>query len=106
MITVHSDSEFLSEAVFDHFLTRHSELPQWLVRQKRNSWTDYLALPAPSRTMETWRFANVKGLGIEGFRLAQPLAEEESQSLVENSRDVTHTSGKLIFGNDDLMKYF
>lgn len=103
MITAQSDSEFLSEAVFDHFLNRHSELPQWLVKQKQNSWADYLALPAPNRKMETWRFANVKGLGVEGFRLAPSLSEEESQSLIENSQNVKETSGKLIFGNDDLV---
>ena len=103
MITVDSESEFLSEAVFDHFLARHSELPQWLVKQKQNSWTEYLALPAPNRKMETWRFANVKGLGVEGFRLAPSLSEEESQSLIENSQKVKETAGKLVFGNDDLV---
>ncbi|MCZ6672381.1 MAG: Fe-S cluster assembly protein SufD [Verrucomicrobia bacterium] len=103
MITVKSDSEFLSEAVFDHFLTRHSELPQWLVKLKQQNWVDYLALPAPSRKMETWRFANVKGLGVDTFRLAQPLAVEEGQSLIERSNRLKNTSGKLIFGNDDLL---
>ena len=44
-ITVNNNSEFLSEAVFDHFLARHSELPAWLVQQKQKSWSDYLALP-------------------------------------------------------------
>ena len=103
MITAQSDSEFLSEAVFDHFLARHSELPDWLVKQKQASWTEYLALPAPNRKMETWRFANVKGLGVEGFRLAPSLSEEDSQSLIENSQNVKETSGKLVFGNDDLI---
>lgn len=103
MITAQSDSEFLSEAVFDHFLARHSELPDWLVKQKQASWTEYLALPAPNRKMETWRFANVKGLGVEGFRLAPSLSEEDSQSLIENSQNVKETSGKLVFGNDDLV---
>ncbi len=103
MITAQSDSEFLSEVVFDHFLARHSELPDWLVKQKQASWTEYLALPAPNRKMETWRFANVKGLGVEGFRLAPSLSEEDSQSLIENSQNVKETSGKLVFGNDDLV---
>lgn len=103
MITVNSDFEFLSEAAFDHFLARHSELPQWLVQQKQKSWTDYLALPAPSRKMENWRFANVKGLNVEGFHLAKPLTEEEGQSLVEKSKSIQNFSGKMVFGNDDLL---
>jgi Fe-S cluster assembly protein SufD len=103
MITVNSDSEYLSEAVFDHFLARHSELPQWLVNQKKKTWTDYLALPAPTRKMENWRFANVKGLGVEGFRLAQAVTEEDAQSLIEESKSVQNTSGKFVFANDDLI---
>ena len=104
MITVNSNSEFLSEAVFDHFLTRHSELPAWLVRQKQKSWSDYLALPAPHRKMESWRCATVRGLEVDGFRLATPIAENDARTLVERSGDIRNTSGKLVFGNDDLLE--
>lgn len=103
MITVNSDSEFLSEAVFDHFLARHSGLPQWLVKQKEKSWSDYGNLPAPNRKMESWRFANVKGLGVERFRLARPLTEAEQQGLAEHSNRVESAAGKMVFGNDDLV---
>ena len=103
MVTVNSESEFLSEAVFDHFLARHTELPNWLVKQKEKSWADYLALPAPSRKMENWRFANVKGLGVEGFRLASKIDSKSTKSLANASDRIQSTAGKLVFGNDDLI---
>jgi Fe-S cluster assembly protein SufD len=103
MITVNSDPDFLSEAVFDHFLSRHQELPEWLVKQKKHSWENYLALPAPSRNMETWRFANVKGLGVEGFRLAQPIETNDKAALEERCHHIENTAAKLVFGNDDLL---
>ena len=102
-ITVSKDSEFLSEAVFDHFLERHSDLPEWLVKQKRQSWEEYQNLPAPSRKMETWRFAHVQGLGVEHFRLAPGLDLHEKQRLQSESKHLNHTAARLIFGNDDLI---
>lgn len=104
MVTVNSESEFLSEAVFDHFLARHTELPNWLVKQKEKSWANYLTLPAPSRKMENWRFANVKGLEVEGFRLASKVSSDTSDSLVKASDRIQSTAGKLVFGNDDLLE--
>lgn len=104
MVTVNSESEFLSEAVFDHFLARHDELPNWLVKQKEKSWVDYLTLPPPSRKMENWRFANVKGLGVEGFRLASKVTLDTSDSLIQASDRIQSTAGKLVFGNDDLLE--
>lgn len=103
MVTVNSETEFLSEAVFEHFLSRNAGLPSWLVKQKEKSWVDYLALPAPSRSMESWRFANVKGLGVEGFRLAPTLEPSETHSLLEASKRIESNSGELVFGNDDLI---
>ena len=103
IVTVNSETEFLSETVFEHFLARNTELPSWLVKQKEKSWADYLALPAPSRNMESWRFANVKGLGVEGFRLAPTLEPSETHSLLEASKRIGSTAGKLVFGNDDLI---
>ena len=102
-ITVSKDSEFLSEAVFDHFLERHSNLPNWLVKQKQQSWENYQELPAPSRKMESWRFANVKGLGVEEFRLAPSLEEAKALELQNNSNHIKETTAKLVFGNDDLL---
>ncbi|MCB1120596.1 MAG: Fe-S cluster assembly protein SufD [Verrucomicrobiae bacterium] len=103
MPTVNSDAEFLSDAAFDHFLERHTELPEWLVRQKRQSWSEYLLLPAPNRKMETWRFANVKGLGVEAFRLAAPLAESHRETALQCSEEIKDFAGRLVFGNDDLI---
>ena len=102
-ITVSNDSEFLSEAVFDHFLERHTELPTWLVKQKQQSWEEYQGLPAPSRKMESWRFANVKGLGVEHFRLAPSLDAVDAQALIDESNHIKNTTAKLVFGNDDLV---
>jgi len=102
-ITVNKTPQFLSEAVFDHFLEDHKGLPEWLVRQKGKSWSEYLDLPAPTRKMESWRFANVKGLSIEGFRLANPISEQNAKFLIDQTKSIQHTSGKLVFGNDDLL---
>lgn len=102
-ITVSKNSEFLSEAIFDHFLERHNELPAWLVRQKEKSWEEYTNLPAPSRKMESWRFANVKGLGVEQFRLASEMDQIEEEAARDRSDQIKDTTAKLVFGNDDLL---
>ena len=102
-MTVNKKSEFLSEAMFDHFLERHTELPKWLVRQKKKSWAEYLDLPAPTRNMESWRFANVRDLGVDGFRLADPVRELDANSLIEQTKSIQQTAGKLVFGNDDIL---
>lgn len=103
MPTINSDAEFLSGAAFDHFLERHTGLPGWLVRQKQESWKEYLSLPVPNRKMETWRFANVKGLGVDTFRLAPRLTGLQQEAARSSSDAIKKCAGRLAFGNDDVL---
>ncbi len=101
---VNRESEFLTESVFEHFQSRRGNLPQWLLNQKRQSWKEYRSLPLPSRKMETWRFANVRGLGVDAFHLANPLDAQQKANLIDRSRDLNPAAGRLVFGNDDLLE--
>ena len=102
--TVNPGSEILTESVFEHFQGRHPDLPPWLLQQKRQSWMEYRSLPLPNRKMESWRFANVRSLGADSFRLANPINGRSRSDLAARSQDLEACAGKLVFGNDDLLE--
>ena len=101
---VNPDSDFLTESVFEHFQGRHPDLPTWLLQLKRQSWSEYRSLPFPNRKMEPWRFANVRKLEVEPFRLGSPLDGPARAGLISRSQDPGPCAGKLVFGNDDLLE--
>ena len=102
--TVNPDSDLLTETVFEHFQGRHPDLPPWLLQQKRQSWMEYRSLPLPNRKMESWRFSNVRGLGVDPFALANPINGHSRAALVARSQDLDSCAGRMVFGNDDLLE--
>ncbi len=102
-MTIENESEFLTENVFTHFLNRHKELPAWLVSQKQKSWEEHQQLPMPHRKMESWRFGNIKGLGVDSYKLATPANEAIREDILSRSNKIKEISGQLTFANDDLI---
>jgi Fe-S cluster assembly protein SufD len=64
-------AEGLSSAHFATHLSRSAALPAWWLDAKKAAWNQFSAHPLPSRTNETWRFSDLKGLDLAGFKLPE-----------------------------------
>ena len=57
----------------------------------------------PVRTDEHWRFANVKDLNLSAYVIASPVDEATRHELLERSTSPIPVTGKMVFGNDELL---
>ena len=80
-----------------------NDSPAWLQALRSSAWQRFDALPMPQRTDETWRFSNVRGLDLSAYCAPQPLAAEAGDDLVARSRGLDQVSGRMVFGNDQLL---
>ena len=55
--------------VFAAHLASVSHLPGWWLDRKREAWERFNRLPLPKRTDESWRFATLSGLKLDGYAL-------------------------------------
>jgi len=72
--------------------------PEWFLDSQRSAWEEYQHLPSPKRTDEAWRFANIRALTLDGFRVAEECADAES--LVSQSRIFDDVAARFIFANN------
>jgi Fe-S cluster assembly protein SufD len=77
--------------------------PAYFRASQQAAWEQFSQSAFPKRTDETWRFADVKGVTLEGFARAEALGDAEGAELVERSRGVAATAGRMIFANDRLL---
>lgn len=61
----------LDSARFAQHLSQRAYLPAWWLEAKKAAFNQFNALPPPSRTDETWRFSNLKGIDLSGFALPE-----------------------------------
>ncbi len=61
---------FTPEAFNAHLATQ-SDAPVWWLDYKRKSYARFAELPMPKRTDETWRFSNISGLTLDGFKVGR-----------------------------------
>jgi Fe-S cluster assembly protein SufD len=80
-----------------------SAFPAWFRDQQKSAWKQFEALPIPTRKDQPWRFSNVALLDLSSFNHAPPLSEEERAQILDLSRGLDQVSGRLIFGNDQLV---
>lgn len=91
---------------FAQHLSQRGYLPAWWLDIKKAAWNQFLALPLPSRTDETWRFSNLKGLDLAGFTVPEDHAQQipnhssfpQSAEIVFSNRQVvarSHVSADL-----------
>jgi len=92
-----NDTSFTS-AHFAAQLAADSSLPAWWLDAKKEAWNQYLALPMPSRTDETWRFSNLSSLSLEGYAPA-PAANGSSLRGLSLGCE---TSARFVFVNNVL----
>jgi Fe-S cluster assembly protein SufD len=80
------------------------ELPAWFREQKRSAWEQFETLPMPTRKDQPWRFSNVTLLDLSAFNHARPLRDDEHAKILDLSRGLDQAAGRLIFGNDQLLR--
>jgi Fe-S cluster assembly protein SufD len=87
---------FTREAFAAH-LERVKHLPAWWLDRKRAAYERFASLPMPKRTNEGWRFSNLSGLTLDGFRFERTVAPVLSAPPLSNI-----TAASLTFVNNTL----
>jgi Fe-S cluster assembly protein SufD len=88
-----SSQPSLDSARFAQHLSQRGYLPAWWLEAKKAAWNQFLALPMPGATDETWRFSAWQKLDLAGFVLP-----EEPASVIPHLPDFPHTA-ELVFSN-------
>ncbi|MEP6937321.1 MAG: hypothetical protein ABI871_04555, partial [Chthoniobacterales bacterium] len=83
--------------------SQNLDLPSWFQTEQRAAWSEFTALPMPSRRDQAWRFANVDALELSGYHHPEPLAEDERAEICERSRALQDTAARLVFADDQLL---
>jgi len=96
--TISATGSFTAELFAAH-LASVSHLPAWWLDRKREAWARFTALPLPQRTDESWRFATLSGLKLDGYGLPAPAATAD----LGHSPIGIPKAGKLVFANNRLL---
>lgn len=80
-----------------------SSHPAYFQARQQAAWDAYAKLPMPVRTDETWRFADVRSLQLDGFVRASALSDAGQAAVVADSQGLAETSGHMVFANDRLL---
>jgi Fe-S cluster assembly protein SufD len=80
------------------------DFPDWFRDQQRAAWTQFEALPNPTRKDQAWRFANVNLLDLTPFKYGGTLTEEDRATILEQSRGLNDVAGRVIFAGDQLIE--
>ncbi|NQX00403.1 SufD family Fe-S cluster assembly protein, partial [bacterium] len=75
-------------------------LPAWFAARQQSAWSRFLAIPAPKRGDETWRFSTIKQLDFSGFQKTPVTGANE---LIARSNGLAAPAAKLVFVNDELV---
>src|SRR5438552_16939146 len=58
----------------------------------------------PTRKDQPWRFSNVTLLDLSAFNHARPLSDNDRARILDLSCGLDQVAGRLIFGNDHLLR--
>ncbi len=83
---------------------RNADLPAWFREQQQVAWTEFQSLPMPAPKDQAWRFSNVKALDLAPYQLPVALSDAETRNLLDRSTELSETSGRLVFGNDQFLE--
>lgn len=78
-------------------------LSPWRREAREAAWRSFEALPAPTRKNEEWRFSSLKSLDLTKYTSPQPVSSSKAEELIARSTSLDETSGRMIFGNDQLL---
>ena len=77
---------------------------EWFRQSQEESWKHFQSLPMPQRTDETWRFATIKAVDLAPYSAPLPVSDAMQGELIQRSRGLEKTSGRMIFANDRLLQ--
>jgi Fe-S cluster assembly protein SufD len=82
-----------------------SNLPAWYRALRNESWDRFAALPAPNRTNQSWRFADLKHLRLGGIVPASAVSASVAADLVARavSERPSACAAHFVFANNRLL---
>jgi len=80
------------------------ELPDWFRDQQAAAWKQFQSIPAPARKDQLWRFSNVDLLELAPFTTAPVLRDADRDEILERSRALEQTAGRMVFADDLLLE--
>lgn len=83
----------------------NSNLPEWYRALRNESWDRFTALPAPTRTNQSWRFADLKHLRLGGIVAASAVSPSVAADLVARavSERPSAYAAHFVFANNRLL---
>jgi len=94
----------LTAAFADHMVGQ-ATAPAWWQQMKKKSFDLFRALPMPTRKNETWRFASLNALDLDGYDFAAIAPEADRRSVAELGKLVDHRAGRLVFADNQLVAH-
>lgn len=90
---------------FSRHLETQTGQPAWWTEMKTNAIATYQDLPMPIRRSEEWRFANLRGLDIDGFNFTPELKAEDRDRAQHARELIQQRAGSMIFANNALVSH-
>jgi Fe-S cluster assembly protein SufD len=79
------------------------DFPDWFGEQQLAAWSTFQSSRMPHRKDQPWRFSSVDLLDLAPFSRATLPEEEKRAEIVQQSRGLDESSGRLIFANNHLL---
>lgn len=100
-----TSSALADEASLHQRLAEWSDAPSWLIDAKQSAFVRFQAAPAPTRGQEAWRFADVKGRSLDGWKLPAADGPAEQGDLLARTGALPHAAGRAVFVDDQLITW-
>ncbi|HEX4666059.1 MAG TPA: Fe-S cluster assembly protein SufD [Chthoniobacterales bacterium] len=92
-------------AILDGVAERAEEkLPAWFVKQQRSAWTRFQSVAMPARKDQAWRFSTVSALDLAPYSSPPALSDASGREVLDRSRGLEETSGRLVFADDHFLE--
>jgi len=92
-------------AAFEKHLASQQGAPAWWQELKKKAFAAYGALPLPTRKNETWRFASISGLSLEGYDFGATATGAVHTELADRARLVAQRAGRIVFADNQLVAH-
>lgn len=97
-------SKAITTSFANHMVAQNST-PVWWQQMKKKSFDLFRALPMPTRKNETWRFASLNALDLDGYDFAAVAPEADRQAVAALGRLVDDRAGRLVFADNQLVAH-
>ncbi|MCP5541119.1 MAG: Fe-S cluster assembly protein SufD [Akkermansiaceae bacterium] len=77
--------------------------PEWYQTLRADAWHNFLETPAPARTDENWRFANLGLIQLKNLAVAAPAADPERIAARSAERGLKTVAARFVFANNRLV---